>query len=245
MSTTRVISQPQSASESRRFFRGKKRGDSFFSIEDAREIMRAKKENVAEERTKSVIETKKNILSSDPNVRKKQKVAAASIADILGFNPIQSGQTSARDKDPEEVPQKYRKYYKLLLKLKDDARRGLSKLTNDNLAISVGRSKFSGADQEIESFDSEFAISLMANEQEALTEIEEAIGRIHDGTYGICELTGKPIEPQRLMAVPFARYSIEGQREREKTTQMEVHRGSVFQIDQSDSEFAEFDADNE
>jgi RNA polymerase-binding transcription factor DksA len=129
--------------------------------------------------------------------------------------------------------------------MKDDVKKDLSKLTNDNLAISVGKSKQDGVDPEIESFDSEFAISLMSNEQEALTEIEEAIRRIYSGTYGICELTGKPIEPQRLFAVPFARFSIEGQKEQERMKQIETSSGSVFQTDQSQDELSEFEADGD
>lgn len=40
-------------------------------------------------------------------------------------------------------------------------------------------------------------------EQEALTEIEEAIKKIYNDTYGICELTGNPIEENRLLDFPF------------------------------------------
>ncbi|MDR1413541.1 MAG: TraR/DksA C4-type zinc finger protein [Puniceicoccales bacterium] len=219
--------------------------DSIFSIEDARNLIQAKKENSSVEETEQIIEQKKIILAKREKEQKQQKVGAASIADILGFNPILSKQPGIRDKDPEEIPVKYRKYYKLLLKLKNDVKVELSKLTNDNLAISMGKIKQDGVDPEIESFDSEFAISLMANEQEALTEIEEAIQRIYSSTYGICELTGKPIEPQRLLAVPFARYSIEGQQEIEKSKRVEMRQGSIFQMDQSNDEISEFEAGNE
>jgi RNA polymerase-binding transcription factor DksA len=212
---------------------------------DAREVIRMRRENASADSVEQIIEKKKDILAQQSNASVPQKVGTASVADIFGFNPIQSKQTNVGDRDPEDVPQKYRKYYKLLLKLKDDVKRGLSKLTNENLAISVGQSKQDGVDQEIESFDSEFAISLMSNEQEALTEIEEAIQRIYDGTYGICELTGKPIEPKRLLAVPFAKFSMEGQMEREKTKQSDVSRGSIFQSDQSDDELSEFEAEDD
>ncbi|MDR1401622.1 MAG: TraR/DksA family transcriptional regulator [Puniceicoccales bacterium] len=229
----------------RHFARSRRRDDSIFSIEDARNLIQSKKANSFLEKSDQTIEKKKNILAKKTNEPGQQKIGAASIADILGFNPILSKQPSIRDKDPEEIPLKYRKYYKLLLKLKNDVKIELSKLTNDNLAISVGKVKQDGVDPEIESFDSEFAISLMANEQEALTEIEEAIQRIYDGTYGICELTEKPIESQRLLAVPFARYSIEGQQEIEKSRKYEVSQGSIFQIDQADDEMAEFESGNE
>ncbi len=47
---------------------------------------------------------------------------------------------------------------------------------------------------------------------EIIAEVLEAIHRIETGTYGICEATGLPIEPQRLRAVPWARYSLRGQK---------------------------------
>ena len=56
---------------------------------------------------------------------------------------------------------------------------------------------------------------MVSSEQEALHEIEDAIKRIQKGTYGICEITGKPIKKARLAAVPFTRYSLEGQRQLE------------------------------
>jgi RNA polymerase-binding transcription factor DksA len=228
-----------------RFSKGRKKDDSIFSMDDARDIIDARKKNVLQDEKEQILEQKKDILAQQSVSTTPQKVGAASIADILGFNPIESKQTSARDRDPDEIPLKYRKFYKLLLKLKDDVKRGLSKLTNDNLAISVGKMKQDGVDPEIESFDSEFAISLMSSEQGALTEIEEAIQRIYNGTYGICELTGKPIEPQRLLAVPFARFSIDGQKEQERVKQTEISSGSVFQSDQSSDELSEFETNSD
>jgi len=52
--------------------------------------------------------------------------------------------------------------------------------------------------------------------QASIVDVLEAIRRIERGTYGICEMTGKPIEAERLRAVPWARYSLEGQQELEK-----------------------------
>ena len=49
-----------------------------------------------------------------------------------------------------------------------------------------------------------FALSLLSQEQDALYEIDEALKRIEQGTYGICELCNKPILHARLEAIPFA-----------------------------------------
>ncbi len=48
-----------------------------------------------------------------------------------------------------------------------------------------------------------------------LTEIESALAKLANGTYGICEETEEPIEPQRLLAIPWTRLSIEGAETRE------------------------------
>ncbi len=51
---------------------------------------------------------------------------------------------------------------------------------------------------------------------ETLGEILDALRRIERGTYGICEITGEPIEAERLNAIPWARYSYAGQEHLEK-----------------------------
>ena len=52
--------------------------------------------------------------------------------------------------------------------------------------------------------------------QANIVDMLEAIRRIERGTYGICEMTGKPIEAERLRAIPWTRYSLGGQHELEK-----------------------------
>lgn len=48
-----------------------------------------------------------------------------------------------------------------------------------------------------------------------LVEIEMALARIEQGTFGICEETEEIIEPERLLAIPWTRLSIEGAEQRE------------------------------
>ena len=48
-----------------------------------------------------------------------------------------------------------------------------------------------------------------------LMEIEQALFRIENGTYGVCEETEEPIEKDRLFAIPWTRLSIEGAEIRE------------------------------
>jgi len=62
-----------------------------------------------------------------------------------------------------------------------------------------------------DSYDRDFALNLLAKEQDSLEEIEKAIERIDDGSYGICEMSGEQIPQLRLEFIPFARLTIEAQ----------------------------------
>ena len=86
------------------------------------------------------------------------------------------------------------------------------------------------ADAATDAFDRDFALSLVSSEQDALYEVEEAIQRIKLGEYGRCEVTGDPIAPERLEAVPFTRFSLEGQAEYEKNNRRKIARdaGGIF-----------------
>ncbi len=72
------------------------------------------------------------------------------------------------------------------------------------------------ADAGSDNFELENTIGLMDSERKLLTEIDDALGRIEDGTYGICEGTGKPISKERLKAIPWTRYCVEYASQKEK-----------------------------
>lgn len=72
------------------------------------------------------------------------------------------------------------------------------------------------ADAGSDAYEKDFALSLLSQEQDALYEIEEALKRIEDGTYGICEMTQQPIPKARLEAIPFARFTVECQSKLER-----------------------------
>src|SRR2546421_5056910 len=73
------------------------------------------------------------------------------------------------------------------------------------------------ADAGTDEFDRDFALSMMSSDQNAAFEIDAALARIRDGSYGLCEITGQPIEAERLAAIPWTRFSAEAQRELEAT----------------------------
>ena len=72
------------------------------------------------------------------------------------------------------------------------------------------------SDQGTDTFDREFALNQLSSEQDVLFEIDEAIRRIENGTYGICEMTGDAINIERLEALPYVRHSIKAQSEIER-----------------------------
>jgi len=74
------------------------------------------------------------------------------------------------------------------------------------------------ADLGSDTFEQDFALGLMSSERKIVTEILAALTRIKDGTYGICEGTGKPIPKIRLEASPWARYCVEYASKIEKGT---------------------------
>ena len=65
------------------------------------------------------------------------------------------------------------------------------------------------ADMGTDNYEQEFTLGLVEKDRYLLRDIIQALGKILDGTYGICEGTGKPITKARLEAQPWARYSIE------------------------------------
>ncbi len=65
------------------------------------------------------------------------------------------------------------------------------------------------ADVGTDNFEQEFTLGLIESERELLKEIQEAIARIENGTFGVCVATGKAIGKARLEAKPWAKYCIE------------------------------------
>lgn len=62
----------------------------------------------------------------------------------------------------------------------------------------------------------ELMSALGNNERVELGEIDHALAKIENGTYGICEVSGEPISEARLAAIPTARYTLEVQQQREQ-----------------------------
>src|ERR1041385_2505314 len=142
--------------------------------------------------------------------RRMQRKPRAATADVLGRPPGR-----------ERINPKWRGHFKKLTELREHLlihQDGLSREALDQ------QPAFSShmADAATDTFDRDFALGMLSSEQDALYEIDEALNRIRDRTYGKCELTGNPIEVARLEAIPWTRFSAAAERELEK--QGEVKR---------------------
>src|SRR5262249_30513793 len=117
----------------------------------------------------------------------------ATAADILGVHR----QT--------KVPARWGSHYQRLCDERDRL------MARDCSACETSRVKLDDL-TEAASEESQRSIALVAASatQNTIFEILAAIRRIERGTYGLCEITGEPIEAERLRAIPWTRYSFRG-----------------------------------
>lgn len=98
-----------------------------------------------------------------------------------------------------------------------------------------------------DAYDRDFALSLLSKEQDALNEIQDALKRIDQRSYGYCEMSGKRIQEERLEALPFTRFTREAQEQIERNQfaggPRRVAPRSVFKLD--DESEAEEDEEGE
>lgn len=106
------------------------------------------------------------------------------------------------------------KFKDQLLTLRERVSGEYSMLSRDNLEANQRDASLS--DQGTDTFDREMELNMMGSEQEVIFEIDAALRRIEKGVYGICELTGLPINLERLQALPYVRYTVRAQSELEK-----------------------------
>src|SRR5947208_2728987 len=128
-----------------------------------------------------------------------------------------------------------RKQKEKLLQLRDAMVDSMAGVAQDTLRSRAEGSEASAfgmhqADAGSDAYDRDFALSLLSQEQDALYEIDQALKRIEVGTYGICEMSGKPIPHTRLEAIPFARFTVECQSQLEKQNKASRVRQSVTSL---------------
>lgn len=132
-------------------------------------------------------------------------------------------------KKPVKKTSEFDEFQQLLEILRGRLRGDVTQLTNE--ALGVGREEISTeskspthmAELGSDTFEQDFALSIVENEQETLGEIAAAIERIKAGTYGQCEgclaegksPTQSAIPKARLRAIPYARNCVGCERKKE------------------------------
>ena len=103
-------------------------------------------------------------------------------------------------------------------------------LTDESESDSVGEiSSYDQhqADMGTETFEREKDLSILEQVESELADVEHALRRLDDGTYGTCEVCGRVIPEERLEAVPTARLCLEHQAEAEREVRMAGERVDV------------------
>jgi RNA polymerase-binding transcription factor DksA len=117
----------------------------------------------------------------------------------------------------------WRKQYERLLQIRDrviDEEAQLAARSRENQPDFATRSP---ADVGTESFTEDLARSRISSYQQMLDEINAALERIENGSYGRCELTGNKVSGERLAAVPWTRFSREAEEQLEAEGKELVH----------------------
>ena len=164
-----------------------------------------------------------------PSPRSKAPASATSAA-ILG-RPL--AKASAPQVDIKKIKPEWQSYYTCLLELREQLMHQMNGLAKESAQELPGYSLHM-ADSGTDNFDRDFALSLLSADQDSVYEIEEALKRIEKKTFGVCELTGKPIPKARLEAIPWTRFTVEAQAQLERDGALRQRRiGQLGTVDNS------------
>jgi RNA polymerase-binding transcription factor DksA len=107
-------------------------------------------------------------------------------------------------KNSDRVPAKWAQHYRMLLALRERLLgQGVELLEHTSEPLESHSMDI--ANSATDEFEHELALTRLSGTEDTLFEIDAAIRRILNGTYGICEKTGRPIPEARLKAVHWAR----------------------------------------
>ncbi len=114
-------------------------------------------------------------------------------------------------------------FKKLILKRKEDITEGIKHIAEDTLKNSqkeaagdISGYTYHMADVATDNYDREFSLGLASSERDILYELDDALKRIEDGIYGVCESCKVSISKSRLKAVPYAHLCIKCQEKKER-----------------------------
>jgi DnaK suppressor protein len=160
---------------------------------------------------KKTTAAKKPAAKKAPAAKKPAAKKTASAGKAAAKKPAARKSSAAKKLTKAEL----KKFEALLWELRDRITEEMNFLSGSNVRnnggsgdLDIERAGGDAGDQGAVNFDREFALNLMSSESDVIYEIDQALQRIQDGTYGICEMSGKQIERERLKVIPYARYSV-------------------------------------
>ncbi|MBI1367468.1 MAG: hypothetical protein GC162_02315 [Planctomycetes bacterium] len=181
-----------------------------------------KKATTKKKVTKKVTKkTAKKSTKKAPAPKSTPKIKAAK------FNGVSSPakKTTIVERDPDvplksPMSKKELQYYRdLLLMRRAEILGDMTTMSTEALradASNLSNMPLHMADVGSDNYEKELTLGLVESERQMIQEINDALSRIADGTFGVCVATGKRINKARLTAKPWAKYCIEAAREMER-----------------------------
>ena len=152
-------------------------------------------------------------MNENPQIPEQSPTASQTEQILNSFNP---------DARPKQVAPEWEPFYQRLLRLKDRLIDSQNDLDGKAREIRPDETLEEPSETATDTFHRDYALGMSSFQQDFIAEVMGAIDRIENGTYGICEVTGEKIPRERLDAVPWARTTVEGQRQLEETGQAAI-----------------------
>jgi RNA polymerase-binding transcription factor DksA len=158
-----------------------------------------------------------------PAKGRKKVVAQVTAEEVLG-RPVEAAeQDPVSVVAPKPIAREWKRFYKRLLETRDGILDQQTRLQQETAQNQPQFMTDPGAETANAAFEQDKALGRVSTYQEMLDEVNGALRRIETGTYGVCELTGKPIDDARLEAIPWTRFSIEAEQALEADGKAPVH----------------------
>ena len=158
-----------------------------------------------------------------PAKPRKKVIAQVTAEQVLG-RPVEAAEEDPVSVvAPKPIAREWKRFYKRLLEIRDGIIDQETRLQNETAQNQPQFMTDPGAETANAAFEQDKALGRVSTYQEMLDEVNGALRRIESGTYGVCELTGKRIDDERLEAIPWTRFSVEAERALEADGKAPVH----------------------
>jgi len=203
-------------------------------------------------KTKKTV-AKKAVKKKTTKKTAKKSVAKKKTASKKKTSPRKSTRKKVSRKRKSKLTAKELAYFRELLveKLKEiigdvnHIETGALKTSRQDSAGDLSSMPIHMADIGSDNYEQEFSLGLMDSERKIVREIHEALKRIQDGTYGVCEGTGDPIPKVRLKGIPWTRYCLKFAEMVEKGLATEPDHAFMDESELGDDEEEDMDDEQE